>query len=257
MTTEVPEELRPLFTLFESLPRGGPGDDAHTLRALRRLPPLPENPRVLDLGCGPGKQTLVLARELGVTIEASDVYPKFLETLQRDAEAQGLDERIVIRQADMGALGEPDDSVDLIWCEGAIFILGFEVGLKLWRPMLKPGGLVMASEATWFVDEPPAEARAFWDANYPDIGTEAATRVRAEGAGYRVLDHFRLPRDVWWSSLYTPLTARIEELRPAAAADPPLADVIARCEQEMEIHRQYGDSYGYTYYLMQRPAGGR
>ena len=43
MTSEPPEALRPLFTLFETLPRGGPGDDAHTLKALDLLPELPRN----------------------------------------------------------------------------------------------------------------------------------------------------------------------------------------------------------------------
>lgn len=252
MTTELPEALRPLFTLFEGLPRGGPGDDAHTHEALRRLPGLPQNPRVLDVGCGPGQQTLVLARELGVTIEAIDVYPPFLEALRRDAAAQGLAGRIVTRQGDMSALGEPDGSVDLIWSEGAIFILGFAAGLALWWPMLKPEGLVMVSEACWFVDDPPADAKAFWDANYPDISTEEQTRAAAERAGYRVLDDFRLERDVWWSSLYTSLQERIETLREAAADDPPLAGTIAQSEQEIEIYRRFGDSYGYTYYLLQR-----
>ncbi|HEX8823356.1 MAG TPA: class I SAM-dependent methyltransferase, partial [Archangium sp.] len=54
------------FLLHTDLPREGPGSDDCTREALRRLRPwLPASPRVLDLGCGPGKQTLVLARELG------------------------------------------------------------------------------------------------------------------------------------------------------------------------------------------------
>ena len=43
------------------VPRQGPGSDACTREALRRLPELPPAPRVLDLGCGSGRGALVLA----------------------------------------------------------------------------------------------------------------------------------------------------------------------------------------------------
>ena len=54
------------FRLFEGLPRQGPGSDACTREALRRLGPLPPAPRVLDLGCGSGRSALVLAETLHV-----------------------------------------------------------------------------------------------------------------------------------------------------------------------------------------------
>jgi hypothetical protein len=46
------------FFRHRDLPREGPGTDECTQEALRLLPPLPPQPRVLDLGCGPGAQTL-------------------------------------------------------------------------------------------------------------------------------------------------------------------------------------------------------
>lgn len=246
------DDLRPLFRLFETLPRGGPGDDDHTREALRRLPALPAHPRVLDLGCGPGQQTLVLARELGATVEAIDVHRPFLDALEREAERQGLADLITTRVADMGALELEPGSVDLIWCEGAIFLLGFEQGLRRWRPHLKPGGLVVASEATWFTAERPEELRAFWAACYPGMASEEENEEAARRAGYETLDRFRLPREIWWSSLYDPLQRRIEELREEAAGDPALAATIVETEQEMEMHRRHGDRFGYTYFLLQR-----
>src|SRR5918993_1413425 len=47
----------------------GPGDDAETLAVLRALPRRPAG-LVVDAGCGSGRQTLVLARELGVPVHA-------------------------------------------------------------------------------------------------------------------------------------------------------------------------------------------
>ena len=50
------------FELFGDLPRQGPGCGEATLRALELLKDLPPQPKVLDIGCGSGMQTLILAR---------------------------------------------------------------------------------------------------------------------------------------------------------------------------------------------------
>ena len=247
------DDLRALFRLFETMPRGGPGNEAATLEALRRLPPLPENPRVLDLGCGPGEQTLVLARELGARVEAVDLHRPYLDALESAAREQGLADRVVTREADMGALEVEPGSVDLIWSEGAIYLLGFEAGLRAWSPWLKSsGGLLVVSEASWFSDDRPDELREFWAAGYPGMKDEAENLELARRAGFEPLDHFRLPREVWWSSFYTPMEARIVELRGEAAGDPELASVIEEVWQEMEMHRRYGDRFGYTFYLLRK-----
>lgn len=47
---------------FESLPRQGPGDDRYTETLYRLLPNLPKDPKIADMGCGTGAQTLVLAK---------------------------------------------------------------------------------------------------------------------------------------------------------------------------------------------------
>jgi hypothetical protein len=49
------------FKIFEALPRQGPGDEAATKKAFQRLSGLPQSPAILDVGCGTGSQTLVLA----------------------------------------------------------------------------------------------------------------------------------------------------------------------------------------------------
>lgn len=53
------------FALHHGLPRQGPGSDTTTRHLLSLAGPLPERPRVLDLGCGPGRSALLLAAEAG------------------------------------------------------------------------------------------------------------------------------------------------------------------------------------------------
>jgi serine/threonine-protein kinase HipA len=146
----------------------------------------------------------------------------------------------------MDALDDPPGSYDLIWSEGAIYLIGFERGLRLWKPLLGPGGYACVTEASWLTDQPPEGAREFWDQGYPDMGTMAENIERAQSAGFESLGAFALPRSDWEVGLYEPLRARIEELRGEAE----LASIIEETEQEIRLFEEYGDSYGYVFYIL-------
>lgn len=242
--------LDALFLIHSDLPREGPGSDAATREALRRLGRLPSSPRVLDLGCGPGRQTLVLARELGVPVTAVDLHAPFLASLERSAAEQGLGHLVRTRQADFGALEDAPGSYDLLWSEGAIYNLGWAEGLRRWRPLLRPGGLLAATEATWLTEDHPSEAVAFWREAYPSMGTVASNSEAAHAAGYDVLDTFVLPASAWWDEYYRPLEARIESLRGRARGDAELAAAISETEREISLYSRCGASYGYVFYLL-------
>jgi SAM-dependent methyltransferase len=238
-----------LFRLFEGLPRQGPGSDACTCEALRRLGALPAAPRVLDLGCGSGRSALVLAQELGTRVIAVDNHRPFLDQLRAGADERGLGQLIEPRCADMAAPGVPPGSIDLLWSEGAIYLLGFEAGLRLWRPLLAPGGYVAVSECSWLTADRPAEAAAFFRAGYPGMAGIEENLERARAAGFEV-DHFTLPPAAWWDEYYAPLEERMAEFAPGA--DPELAAVIAETRREIELYRRHGDSYGYVFYLLRQ-----
>ncbi|MDP7028816.1 MAG: class I SAM-dependent methyltransferase [Phycisphaerales bacterium] len=244
--------MEAFFTLHSNIPREGPGSDEATREAIRRLPPLPPAPRILDLGCGPGKQTLVLARHFRTLITAVDLHAPYLDRLCQSAAAEGLADVVETRLGRMEELQEPPGSVDLIWIEGAIYMVGFAAGLRLWRQLLRDGGLVVASEATWFTDAPPADVRSFWREEYPAMTTVDGNIKRAAECGFEVLDHFALPTSAWWDEYYTPLSERMAQLRQAAMADSDLANVLDETEREMAMHERHSDSYGYVFYLMQK-----
>ena len=236
------------FRLFEGLPRQGPGSDACTREALRRLPELPAQPRVLDLGCGSGRSTLVLAQLLRTKVVAVDNHQPFLDQLQATAIERGLEHMVEPRCADMAAPGVPAGSVNLLWSEGAIYLLGFERGLRLWRPLLTPGGCLAVSECSWLTADPPTEAAAFFREGYPGMAGIEQNLERARAAGFDVVDHFTLLPEAWWDEYYAPLEQRMAELAPEA--DPELAAVIADTRREIELYRSHGDSYGYVFYLL-------
>ena len=112
MSEKMPEIF---WELHSGLPREGPGDNESTKKAYLMLKELPKNPRILDIGCGPGMQTIELAKLSNGRIDALDNHQPFLEDLKRKAEKEGLSERINSVKGDMPALNYENNSFDLIW----------------------------------------------------------------------------------------------------------------------------------------------
>jgi ubiquinone/menaquinone biosynthesis C-methylase UbiE len=65
---------------------------------------LPAGPRILDIGCGPGKQTLDLAGLGNGSIVALDICWPFLVTLQEKIKSGGLGERVICVRGSMDSL---------------------------------------------------------------------------------------------------------------------------------------------------------
>lgn len=238
--------LAALIELHRGLERQGPGDADFSRRLLGELPGLPASPRIADLGCGSGAASLLLASHFQSAVKAVDSCPVFIEELKVRARRAGLEHLVTPIHADMGALDWPPGSVDLIWSEGAVYNLGFERGLGLWRPLLSNGGIAVVSELSWFTDEPPGPASEYWEEAYPGMGSEAENIRRAGRACFAVLCTRRLPGHLWWPNYYDPLRERIERMEATAANQA----VVREIEQEMALFERFSESYGYTFYVL-------
>ena len=238
------------YELFEKLPRQGPGCQEATLKALGLVSDLPAKPRVLDIGCGSGMQSLILAKELQTRVVALDNHRPLLDTLERSAKAAGLEIETV--EHSMMEMPFPPQSFDLLWAEGSIFIIGLERGLRDFAAYLKPGGTLAFTELCWFVDDPPAEVKAFFAAEYPEMKTIPEVCQLAGESGYRVIDTFNLPESAWWDDYYTPMRARMAELQEQNAGSAEAAEVYASCEAEIDIFSRYAACYGYTFFVLKR-----
>lgn len=238
------------WEIHRDLPREAPGSDESTRRALALLPALPTPARILDVGCGPGGQTITLARVLQADITAVDTHQPFLDDLMRRAADAGVAEFIHPHNMSMRDL-HFDQPFDLIWSEGAIYIMGFERGLREWRALLKPGGLIAVTELSWLKPNPPEAARQFWSEGYPEMVSVEQNLAILSAAGYRPLGHFTLPESDWWTNYYNPMAARIQSLRAKYPNNPEAKSVLDLEYAEIESYRQFSDWYGYQFYLGQ------
>ena len=244
--------IKLLVGLHEGLERLGPGDTQSTLRAIHLCSGLPAKPNVLEIGCGTGAQTLTLAKNTDGTITATDLASSLLATATGRLSASGLESRVKMLVADMNSLPFEAGDFDLIWSEGAIYIMGFDAGLAEWRRFLEPGGYLVVSEASWFRPDPPEELARFWAEGYPGMRSVEDNVAAAKAKGWEVVGTFHLPEEGWIDGYYAPLRERLAEFRRQHVGDAEALAVAAMSEQEMELFDTYSDYYGYAFYVLRK-----
>ncbi|UZP65944.1 MerR family transcriptional regulator [Desulfovibrio mangrovi] len=247
--------MKALYDAFTGLPRLAPGGDEYTLKALDMVPDLPECPRIIDIGCGQGAQTLAIAKARDCRITAVDNHQPFLDMLTDAARTQGVAERIDTVCSDMADLPEAlrKGGYDLVWSEGAAYIMGFDAALEYWKQCLAPNGHMVLSEICWYKrGTPPQELADFWATGYPAMMHADDFTGVCEKAGYSVLGSFTLPPSSWWDELYGPLEKRFPLLKAQYADDEEGLACILSTIEEVELHRKYPDWYGYKFVVLRR-----
>jgi len=239
------------YELFLNMPRQGPGSNEYTRRAYDCLSHLPKEPFILDIGCGSGMQTLELARISGGHVTALDNYQPFLDILEKNAKSTGLDKQIKSLNGSMFELPFPKSTFDIIWSEGAIFVIGFEKGLCEWKPFIKPGSYLVVSELTWITPDRPDEIRAYLEGEYPAMKDDNGNREIIRQAGYRMIDSFILPEAVWKDDFYKPYQIQLDWLKNKYAGNRETLEVLDTYQHEIDMYTNYSRHYSYVFYVMQ------
>lgn len=239
----------PITLLFGGMAKLGPGDDGHSRLVLRRLPARPWRV-VVDAGCGSGRQTLLLARELGALIHAVDTHAPFLGDLARRAAEAKLDHLVRPHLMDMKDIPQAFAEIDLLWSEGAAYSIGFAEALAAWAPALAAGGYVVVSELSWLKEDAPGDVREFFRTGYPAMRSVADNVAAARAAGYALRGIHVLPREAWVEGYYDVLGPKAQALLDHP--DPAVRELAADVVREIEVFAQADDSYGYVFYTLQR-----
>lgn len=236
--------------LFKGTYRQGPGTDEATLKALSYVE-VPSKGKILDLGCGTGAQTMALLKNTGAQVTALDLFQGFLDTLYQNAAAAGFKARLKTLRGDMNTLDFPEGEFDAIWSEGAIFIMGFENGIKEWKKYLKPGGYLVVSEASFMKSSLPPELENYWKNAYGSMGTDMSNKDSAIRQGYEVIADFPLGKQ-GWLDYYAALKNNLEEFSKKHKNGDAL-ELIKDTNDEMNIFEKYSDYYDYIFYVLKKP----
>ena len=242
------------FEVYEHLPRQGPGNRASVARALGLCRELRDSPAILDLGCGVGGQTLQLAELTSGSIVAIDRHAPSIERLKGAIAERGLSQRIRAVVGDMARPEQPPGSFDLIWSEGALYNIGLQEALRVCHDLLRPGGYLAFTDSIWRTENPPPEVKALFEQEYPTMGRLEDDLAVLRERGFELVGHFILPDEAWWDDFYTPMEARIAELRGKYTGDEEAAAILDQLAEEPAMHRRLCDHYAYAFFVARRPA---
>jgi len=234
---------------FSSVERQGPGSRDVTIKALGFIENLSERSLIADIGCGTGGQTMVLAQHTPGIVTGIDMFPRFIELFNKNAEKHNLHHRVKGITGLMDNLPFQKEELDLIWSEGAIYNIGFVRGLTEWRQFLKKEGYIAVSEASWFTEERPAEIDSFWKDAYPEIDTIPNKVAQMQKAGYIPVASFILPETCWTEQFYDPQIIAQELFLNKHAGNKTAVDFIAYQRYEALLYAKYKEYYGYVFYI--------
>ena len=163
----------------------------HTRQAYRLLPSL-DQPRILDIGCGQGQQTLELERLSGGEVVGIDIDHAALSMLQERIDKAKVGDRIKVVHGSFFDNKFDDNSFDVLWEEGVLHLLDTSRSLAECRRLLKPDGyLVMHESILWF----------------------ESTQKKLPKFGFKFMDQHMLPKHFWWNNYGAPFEDRIRAYR--------------------------------------------
>lgn len=125
----------------------------------------PQELRVLDMGCGPGFFSIILARA-GYSVTAGDYTPAMLDEARTNARAEGVEDIIGFTRMDAETLEVANDTFDVVVSRNLTWNLPHpERAYAEWLRVLKPGGLLLNYDANWYAHLYDAGLRLAYEAD--------------------------------------------------------------------------------------------
>ena len=144
--------------------------------------------RMLDVGCGTGGASRLLAQALGCKVVGVDITPAFIDVAQWLSQASGLSLHTHFLCADAAELPLASDTIEALWCQHALLNMpDRDAVLNEWRRVLVPGGRILLHEVVAGANPEPLNLPVPW-ARQPEhshLESRQALERRLEHAGFR------------------------------------------------------------------------
>ena len=202
----------------------------YTRQAFQLFPRIKDH-HILDVGCGSGIPTIELAKMSKGRIIGIDTDQHLLDILAKRIKKEGLSKQVEIKNCSLFDIDFPEETFDIIWAEGSIWIIGFRKGLQVWNPLLKPKGFLVIHDSI----------RTF--SNELDVSSKLA---------YILVDHFELPEDAWLKQYCEPLEIIIKEQSEKAKDNITLKRLLDEYQNEVNIIRKNPKDNMSAFYIFQK-----
>ena len=241
-----------IIETHSGLERQGPGSLEATIKALSFVDDLGKNARILDLACGTGGQTMVIAQNISGDITGLDIIPEFIYAFNENAKKHNLQDRMRGVIGSMEDLDFEEEAFDLIWSEGAIDNIGFEKGIGYWNGFLAQGGFIAVTCPTWLTDECPDEIEKFWGDAVGGLSTTNQNIAAIQRTGYRFVAAFTLPDTCWTENYFAPRDAADKALLEKYPGDKTVEAYLEGNKYERELFSRFSQHYGYVFYIAKK-----
>ncbi|TKB44820.1 MerR family transcriptional regulator [Thalassotalea mangrovi] len=239
------EYMADFMKVFATLERWAPGSEEDTKAALDLVPVQPKS--ILEVGCGKGLATMVLAKETSAKITALDNEQTALERLSDRFTQHGIANRLQVVCENMSKLPFAPESFDLVWAEGSAYVIGVQAALIEWQMVIQKQGYLLLSDLVWYTDNPNERSVTFWQQEYPDMQSVETRIAQMEKAGYQVISHFPQSKRAWLN-YYKPLEQRLVELKPDMEDSAAYQAIL----NEVRVCTEFADEFGYHMFLLQK-----
>ncbi len=160
---------------------------------------LPPGARVLDVGCGPGRHAIALAKT-GYAVTGVDVSPRFLEVAAAAARRDG----VALSLFEVDARQMPfDDEFDAVIsiCQGGFGLMGADDPLVMRRmaEAARPGAVVVITAFSAYFEASHPRPGATFDSDSGIV--HEPTAIKDEEGSEHAVD--------LWTSVYTPRELRL------------------------------------------------
>jgi hypothetical protein len=116
----------------------------------------------------------------------------------------------------------------------------------------------VVSELSWFNKaDATSEVKAYLQDMYARLENSSANTIEenletAKSLGYTVIESFKLPLSSWWENYYTPIQAKLPQLRAKHQDDPDALAYLDGEDKEIDMFRRYIDYCGYAFYVLKK-----
>jgi SAM-dependent methyltransferase len=146
---------------------GRPAAAEAVLRRLLQTAAIDERSRVLDLGCGPGELSVLLAREFGCSVVAVDEDPRAVEILRQNSQSQDLGKWVEARAAHFNQLSAQSPKFDAVLICRKL-VCEFSQAIATARAQLLNNGRVIIGYPVWIGRFVPSATLELWQMRLGD-----------------------------------------------------------------------------------------